>query len=80
MLTQKKETNPYTSLLDVICVKFLDNKSIFNCFLNSVISCVFSDPYLSFKKKVTFYWYADVLGLSCIEPASSLWTRTEVWA
>jgi hypothetical protein len=40
-----------------------------------VISSVFSDPSLSFSdpslsfKKRTFYWYADELGLSCIEPA-----------
>jgi hypothetical protein len=38
--------------LDVICLKFLDHKSLLQLFINCENLCAFSDPSLSFKKYV----------------------------
>jgi hypothetical protein len=45
----KTKENPL--LLDVICLKFLDQKSLLQLFLNCENSCMFPDPFFSFEKE-----------------------------
>ena len=77
MLTQKQRKMLFV-ILDVICLIFLDQKSLLPLFLNYENPCVFPDPSSSFQNRYYFISVLICLALSCTEPASLLRRRTDV--
>jgi len=51
--------NPFTLILNVVCLIFLDHKFLLQLFFNGEDFCLFPDPFLMFQNGTTFYWHAN---------------------
>jgi hypothetical protein len=58
MLIQK-QSKILLIILEVTCLKFLDEITLLKLFLNCEKFCVFSDPSFSFRRQIMLYYQAD---------------------